>query len=101
MADGTTITTNVARLRLGRGLTQEGLTLKAGLSPLAVGRIERGATESRESTVRTLAKALSVPVSELMEPVRSLESVRFRAKAKVRFREQILAEVSKWLEAYA
>ena len=92
---------NVARLRLDRGLTQEGLALQAGLSRLAVGRIERGAGESRASTVRALAKALGVPVSELMEPVRPLESVRFRAKAKVRSREQILAEVSKWLEAYA
>ncbi len=39
--------------------------------------------------MRALAKALGVPVGE---------SVRFRAKAKVRSREQILAEVSKQLE---
>ena len=80
-------------------MTQEGLASKAGLSRLAVGRIERGAAEPRASTVRAMAKALGVPMSELIVPVRPLDSVRFRA-AKVRTREQILAEVSKWLEAY-
>jgi len=99
VANGTTIAANVARLRLDRGLTQEGLASKAGLSRLAVGRIERGAAEPRAITVRAMAKALGVPVSELIVPVRPLDSVRFRA-AKVRTREQILAEVSKWLEAY-
>ena len=42
-----------------------------------------------------------VPVGELVTPVRPLESVRFRAKAKVNAREQILAIVSKWLDAYS
>ena len=99
MANGSTIAANVARLRLDRGLTQEGLASKAGLSRLAVGRIERGAAEPRASSLRAMAKALGVPMSELIVPVRPLDSVRFRA-AKVRTREQILAEVSKWLEAY-
>ena len=66
-----------------------------------IGRIERGAVVPRASTVRALAKALGVPVSELIVPVRALESVRFRAKAQVRSREHILAAVSKWLEGYA
>ena len=101
MADGTTIAANLARLRLDRSLTQEDLALKSGLSRLALGRIERGDAVPRASTVRALAKALKVPVGELIVPVRPLESVRFRAKAKVRSREQILAVVSKWLEAYA
>ena len=101
MTDGTTIAANLARLRLDRSLTQEDLALKSGLSRLALGRIERGDAIPRASTVRALAKALNVPVGELIVPVRPLESVRFRAKAKVRSREQILAVVSKWLEAYA
>ena len=101
MTDGTTIGANLARLRLDHSLTQEDLALKSGLSRLALGRIERGDAVPRASTVRVLAKALKVPVGELIVPVRPLESVRFRAKAKVRSREQILAVVSKWLEAYA
>ena len=101
MADGVPIAANLARLRLDKDLTQEDLAVEAGLSRMALGRIERGAVVPRAKTLYALAKALAVPVSELVTPVHPLESVRFRAKAQVRSREQILAEVSKWLEAYA
>ena len=101
MPEGSCVSANVARLRLDRRQTQDGLAAKAGLSRLALGRIERGAVLPRASTLHALAKALGVPVSELVTLVHPLESVRFRAKAQVRSREQILAQVSKWLEAYA
>ena len=42
MADRRNIAANLARLRLDRGMTQEELAAKAGLSRLALGRIERG-----------------------------------------------------------
>ena len=101
MTDKATIAANVARLRLDRRLTQEDLATKAGLSRVALGKIERGTVVPRARTLNALAKALAVPVGELVTPVRSLESVRFRARAQVHAREQILAEVSKWLDAYA
>ena len=101
MADGVCIAANLARLRLDKDLTQGDLALDAGLSRVALGRIERGAVLPRAKTLYALAKALAVPVSELVTSVHPLESVRFRAKAQVRSREQILAEVSKWLQAYA
>ena len=40
MAGEATIAANVARLRLDRRLTQEGLATKAGLSRVALGKIE-------------------------------------------------------------
>ncbi len=95
------IAANVARLRLDRELTQEELARKAGLSRVALGRIERGAVVPRARTLADLAKALGVPLGELVTPVRPLETVRFRAHARVHSREQILAEVGKWLDAYA
>ena len=101
MADGACISANLARLRLDRGWTQEDMALKAGLSRVALGRVERGAVVPRAKTLQALAKALAVPVGELVTPVRPLEGVRFRAKAQVRSREQILAAVSKWLHVYA
>ena len=101
MADEAVIAANVARLRLDRQLTQENLAAKAGLSRVAIGKIERGSVVPRARTLNALAKALAVPVGELVTPVRPLESVRFRARAQVHAREQILAEVSKWLDAYA
>ena len=101
MTDGAFIGANVARLRLEHGLTQEDLAVRAGLSRLALGRIERGAVNPRAGTLRGIAAALDAPLGELVTPVRPLESVRFRARAQVRSREQILAAVSKWIEAYA
>lgn len=95
-----TIAANVARLRLDRRLTQEDLATKAGLSRVALGKIERGSVVPRAHTLDALAKALAVPIGELVTPVRPLESVRFRARTQVHAREQILAEVSKWLDAY-
>ena len=101
MADAACIAANVARLRLDRRLTQGQLAARAGISRAALGRIERGAVVPRARTLAVVAAALAAPVGELVTPVRPLESVRFRARAQVHAREQILAVVSKWLEAYA
>jgi len=101
MAGEESIAANVARLRLDRQLTQEELARKAGLSRVALGKIERGAVVPRAQTLADLAKALGVSVGELVTPVRPLETVRFRAHARVHSREQILAEVGKWLDAYS
>ena len=94
------IAPNVARLRLDRELTQAELAQTAGLSRIAVGKIERGQVMPQARTLETLAKALEVPVRELVTPVRRLDSVRFRARKLVRAREQILAQVATWLDAY-
>lgn len=101
MTDAACIAANVARLRLDRRLTQDQLAARAGISRVALGKIERGAAIPRAQTLAALAAALAAPVGELVTPVRALESVRFRARAQVHAREQILAVVSKWLEAYA
>lgn len=100
MADGANIAANVARLRLDRQLTQDELAEKANLSRVALGKIERGEVIPRARTLDALAKTLAAPVRDLVTPVRPLESVRFRARARVHTREQILAEVSKWLDDY-
>ncbi len=94
------IAANVARLRRDRGLTQADLAAKAGLSRVAVGKIERAVVAPRWRTLAGLAAALEVRVGDLVTAVRPLESVRFRARARAHAREQILAEVSKWLDAH-
>ena len=90
---------NLARLRRDRGWTQAQLGDKAKLSPAAIGEIERGVAYPRTPTLHDLADALEVPVAELLTRVRPLRSVRFRARARRHGREQVLAEVSKWLDA--
>ena len=94
------IAANVARLRLDREITQAELARRAGLSRVAVGKIERGEVEPQARTLDTLAKALDVSVGKLVTPVRRLASVRFRARKRVHAREQILAEVAMWLDSY-
>ena len=101
MSDDARIGANVARLRLDRQLTQGQLAATAGISRVALGKIERGAVVPRARTLADLAVALAVPVGELVTPVRALESVRFRARAQVHGREQILAMVANWMDVYA
>ena len=101
MPQQTSIAANVARLRLDRRLTQAALGEQAGLSRVALGKIERGDVLPRAGTVAALAHALGVPVRELIARVRPLRSVRFRADSTMYGREQTLAEVSGWLDAYA
>ena len=101
MAGGEHIAANVARLRLDRQLTQEELARKAGLSRIALGKIERGIVVPRTRTLTALEQALGVPLGDLVTPIRPLETVRFRAQARVYGRAQILAEVAQWLDAYS
>ena len=69
MPDGVWTGANVARLRLDRQLTQEVLAAKAGVSRVELGKIERGVVVPRARTLAELAKALAVPVGELVTPV--------------------------------
>ena len=47
-------------------LTQEELGAQAGVQPLTISRIETDKVEPRYSTIRKLAKALSVEPTELL-----------------------------------
>ena len=101
MPQETGIAENVARLRLDRRLTQGALAERVGVSRVALGKIERGVVLPRAGTLAALARALDVPVGDLVTQVRPLRGVRFRAHSTMYGREQTLAEVSKWLDAYA
>ena len=95
------IGTNVVRLRASMGMSQKALADRAHLSRLGLAKIERGQTLPRAGTVRALAHALEVSTVELATPVRRLHTVRFRARKRVREREQLLVEVSDWLDDYS
>ena len=58
---------NLRRLRTLNALTQAELADRAGLTTAAVARIERGEVEPRPTTLRKLAKALSVQPRDLIE----------------------------------
>jgi len=58
---------NVRALRLDRGWTQEDLAHEAGLAPVQVSRIERGAREIRITTLLRLIDALRTTPDRILE----------------------------------
>ncbi len=57
-------------LRTAKGWTLEELGEAARMNELQVGHIERGATDPKLSTIRKLARAYGMTVSELLKPLR-------------------------------
>ena len=55
------------QIRERRGMTQETLAKKAGVSRAYLSRLEMGRHDPPLSRLRKLAKALGVPVTELLE----------------------------------
>ncbi len=55
----------IRRLRVARGLTQEGLAFESDLTVSAMARIERGRSTPAWTTVRRIAAALGVTVQDL------------------------------------
>lgn len=53
-------------LRAERGLTQAALAKRAGVTLSYIGRLEIGRHDPQLSTLRKLAKALKVPMAELL-----------------------------------
>lgn len=100
MSTENVIGTNVKRLRAAKGISQTDLAERAHLSRVGLAKIERGDGLPRANTMRELARALGVSAVDLASPVRPLHTVRFRARKRVREREQLLAEVSNWLDDY-
>jgi transcriptional regulator with XRE-family HTH domain len=58
---------HLTRLREARGLSQYALAQKAKISRVHVGHLERGASDPTVGMVTKLARALGVPVTELLE----------------------------------
>ena len=97
----TCVGANLSRLRVDRGFTQAALAEKVGVSRSLVGRTERGLVVPRTETLLAFARTLGTKFGDLLSPVRPLVSVRFRTRAPMRNREQVLAEASRWLDGYA
>jgi Zn-dependent peptidase ImmA (M78 family)/DNA-binding XRE family transcriptional regulator len=95
-----TISTNIRRLRGARDLSQERLASLAGLSRAAYRKIETGQSQPRVSTLQSIARALDVRVHELVESAPEFKAVRFRSKKRLRTREQILVDASRWLRDF-
>ena len=91
------LATNLKRCRVARKLSQQKLSEAAGISLPAYKRMEKGDNVPRFSTVQAVARALNVKPQDLLAPVRVLTQVRFRSSKKLQTRENVLADVSRWL----
>lgn len=91
---------NVRRLRTAKRFSQSALANTAGISLPAVKNLELAKSEPRMRTVQAIAKALDVRLQELFQPVRELQTVRFRSARRMQNRENILAEVARWLDDF-
>jgi transcriptional regulator with XRE-family HTH domain len=66
-----TFASNVRRVRLRLGLTQEELADRSGLHRTYVGSVERGERNISIDNMERLAGALDAEVEELLRPVRA------------------------------
>jgi Zn-dependent peptidase ImmA (M78 family)/DNA-binding XRE family transcriptional regulator len=94
------IAANLRRLRKAQRLTQAQLADAAGLSRVGYRNIETGRSLPRVDTLQAVAAALRAPLQDLVTPVAQLRHVRFRSLRRLNTRDQILAEVSRWLSDF-
>ena len=57
---------HVRRLRTARGLSQDGLAMRARVTREYIARLEAGQHDPQLSTLKRLARALRVPADELI-----------------------------------
>lgn len=92
---------HLTRHRKDRNLTQDRLAEKAGLSRGAYRDLEKGRAQPRAETLKSLARALDVPLRDLLNPAPPLHKVRFRSLKRLKSRGQVLADVGRWLRDFA
>jgi transcriptional regulator with XRE-family HTH domain len=68
-----TLGDEVRKRREGRHLTQEKLALEVGVHTNAIGRLERGETDSRVLTLFDIAMGLETPLADLIAGVERRE----------------------------
>ncbi|GMV83384.1 MAG: hypothetical protein AMXMBFR7_45680 [Planctomycetota bacterium] len=94
------IAPNIRRLRQRSGKSQAEIASRCGMSLSAFRRIEAGEVVPRVDTLQALAEGFEVQLQDLLAPAFQLERVRFRAKKQLKCREQVLTDMSRWLQDY-
>lgn len=94
------LSANLRRIRAAKGKSQAEIAESAELSRPGYRNIEAGTAAPRVDSLMRIANVLGVRLEELLTPVRQLEAVRFRADRKMNTRNEILADVARWLDNY-
>ncbi len=94
----------LVRIRKKRRLSQQQLAMRSGISQQAVSNLETGKSSPSEYTIRQLATALRVPLSELLEENEKIltaddgEELKNIIERVRNLRPQALARLSDYLE---
>lgn len=94
---------NLIKLRVTNKYTQEYVAEKSGISLLAYRNIESGKSKPNLSTLEKIAKVYDIDVANLLNETQlQISKIRFRAleKKNIRKREDIIYEISLWIEKY-
>lgn len=94
------VAVSLARLRDDRELTQAALAERLGWSRTRISKVERGVVSLDGPDLNRLAEALGTDRGDLYSDIRPLRTVRFCARENLRGRAQVLAEISRWIDAY-
>ena len=85
----------------GSGPLSDRLGSESRNVPQRLSQAGESQAEPRPDTRKAPARALRIPLRELLTPAPSLHGVRFRLLKKVKSRSQILADVGRLLRDYA
>ncbi len=96
---------NVLHFRMLRGMKQDEIAEKIGISRNAYRAIECGDSAPKVSTLQNIADAFGVKISDLLHQKEAMKSLRFRSQhaptAKERFRrEQVVRDFCVWLKDF-
>ena len=94
---------NLIKLRVANKMTQEYVAGQAGISLLAYRNMESAKSTPNVSSLEKIAKVYDIEVGELLKKcTKQITKVRFRAleNKNIRKREDIIYEISLWIEKY-
>ena len=99
------ISINIQRYRKVKGLTQEAIAQKSGISRNAYRSIESGNSEPKVSNLQNIASVLGVKIYDLLKPIPKIESLRFRSLkslnvAQQNKKKQLEIDFAVWLENF-
>lgn len=94
------ILSNLRVLRLMKGLTQDEVAEKAGITRYAYQKIESGESVPKVSTLQEIVKALGIKLQDVFEPIEIPTAVRFRANKNMKTRDEIIWDSVSWLRRF-
>ena len=94
------IAKNLKRFRRDKGMTQAELSRQSGISIPCIKKIEGGRSNPEVRTLMALGKALGRKSGDFFQQPLTLKAVRFRSQKKLRLRDTMIDDITRWLLNY-